>query len=282
MAELSLNIRKSIAKYEPIEIDGLTLYPIKVEEYYEFLVARQSIEFMQQRLPIELMSEPLLSAYFKLDSGQVEGVEPTGLFSSALLALALALRLNPGQSMENRLRAFENGVVVDPKDPTRLKGIRCYLNGEEMIVITPVMFQRMRPIIAAQNGIKLHSDLDNPELVDAENDLAGKSANLDMSVESFVTSAALVAGVDEKEVYNWEILKMHNRLDAAKRVIDYVVCGIGESQGTKWKGGNPHPHPWFDKRKEGNAGLMPIESFAGGQGLQAINNATNNNSKTLT
>ena len=274
MPELPLEYKKSIAKYEPIVAEGLTLYPVKVEEYYEFLMARPAIEFMQQRLPIELMSEPLLSAYFKIDSGQVEGLEPTGLFSSALLALVLALRLKPGRSIEERLNAFREGVLIDPNDPTRLKRIRCYINGEEMIDITPVTFQKIRPIIAAQNGITLRDDLDNPELVDAEKDLADKSANLDMSVEGFVTSTALVAGVDEKEVYNWEILKMHNRLSAAKRVLDYMICGIGESQGTKWKGGNPHPHPWFEKQKEGNAGLMPIESFAGGQGVSAINEAT--------
>lgn len=280
MTELPLNIRKSISKYEPVTAEGLTLYPIKVEEYYEFLIARQSLEFMQQRLPVELMSEPLLSAYFKIDSGQVDGIEPTGLFTSALLALVLALRLKPGLSVEERLASFQQGIFIDQKDPTRLKHIRCYLNGEEMIDITPVTFQNIRPIIAAQNGIEIRSDLDNPELVDAERDLAEKSANIDMSIEGFVTAAALVAGVDEKEVYNWEILKMHNRLDAAKRVIDYMVCGIGESQGAKWKGGNPYPHPWFARKKEGNKGLMPIESFAGGQGLDAINEAKNKNTLT--
>lgn len=275
MAELPLEYKKSIGKYEPIEVDGLTLYPIKVEEYYEFLMARQSIEFMQQRLPINLMSEPILSAFFKLDFGLEDGEEPSGLFTSALLALALALRLKSGHSAEERIRSFQ--IIIDPNDQTRLKCVRCYLNGEELIEITPVKFQTLRPIIAAQNGITIRSDLDNPELVDAENDLASKSPNVQMSVEAFVTAAALVGKVEESEVYNWEILKMHNRLDAAQRVLDYVICGIGESQGTKWKGGNPHPNPWFARTKENNKGLMPIESFAGGQGLQAVRDQQSNN-----
>lgn len=276
MTELPLHIRRSIGKYEPIQIDGLTLYPIKVEEYYEFLAARPSLEFMQQRLPVQLMSEPLLNAYFKLDSGQVEGHEPSGLFASSLLAIALALRLKPGRSIEERASVFK--IIVDPNDQTRLKKVRCLLDGEEQIDITPVMFQRLRPIIAAQNGIELHSDLDNPELVDAENDLASsKSMKLDMSVEGFVSAAALISGVDESEIYNWAILKMHNRLDAAKRVLDYAICGIGESQGSKWKGGNPAPHPWFGRQKEKTNSLMPIESFANGQGVTAIRDATQNN-----
>ena len=272
MSELPLNIKKAIGMYEPIEAEGVVLHPIKVSEYYEFLIARQAIEFMQQRLPVSLMSEPLLSAYFKIDSGQVDGFEGTGLFASALLALALALRLKPERSVEERLNAFQ--ITLDPKDQTKLKDIRCVLNGEEITVITPIMFQTLRQIIAEQNGIELHSDLDNPELVDAERDLAEKSASLDMKVENFIASAAMIAGVDESEVYEWSILKMHNRLDAAKRIMDYMICGIGESQGSKWKGGNPTPHPWFDRMKEENAGLMPIESFAGGQGLKAVRDAT--------
>ena len=271
MNELPLNIKQKIGKYEPIEIEGLVLYPIRVSEYYEFLAARPAIEFMQQRLPVALISEPLLNAYFKIDSGQVDFEKANGMFSSALLALALALRLKSGQSIEERVKSFQ--IVLDQNDTTRLKYLYFVKDGEEITVITPITFQTLRQIIAEQNGIELHSDLDNPELVDAENDLASKTFSLDMKIENFITSAALIANVDETEVYEWPILKMHNKLDAARRVLDYIICGIGEAQGTTWKGGNPKPHPWFDRMKESNKGLMPIESFAGGQGLQAVKEA---------
>lgn len=272
MAELPLNIKKSIAKYEPIEVDGLTLHPIKVENYYEFLAARPSLDFMQQRLPVQLMSEPILSAFFKLDSGFIEGVEPTGLFMGAILALALALRLRPEGSVEEQIKMFQ--IIVDPKDNSRLKHLRFMKDGEELTTITPITFQRIRPIIAAQNGLELPDDMANPELVDAENDLAEQRApKLDMSIEAFVNAASMVARVDEKEVYDWPILKLHKRLNTAKRILDYIVCGIGETQGTKWKGGNPHPSPWFDRQKIGNDALMPIESFANGQGVGAVRDA---------
>ena len=272
MSELPLNIQRLIGKYEPIETEGLTLYPIKVESYYEFLVAKQALDFMQQSLPVKLMSIPLLEAYFKLDTGQVEGREPSGLFMSAILALSLALRLKPTGTIEEQIKQFQ--IIQDPKDPTRLKHLRCVKSGEEIITITPVQFQKLRPIIAAQNGIELYSDMANPELVQAEQDLANaKAPNLDMSIEALVSAAALIAKVEEKEIYEWPILKMNRRLESAKRIIDYIICGIGESQGTSWKGGNPFPHPWFERKTESNGGLMALDKFANGQGLKAIQDA---------
>ena len=273
MNELALDIKRSVGKYEPIETEGLTLYPIKVENYYEFLMAKPSIDFMQQSLPIELMSIPLLDAYFRIDMGLVNGMEPNGLFSSALLCLSLALRLMPHGTAEEQVRKFQI-VPDDVANPKALKAIKFVLNGEEIHTITPIQFGRLRPIIAAQNGVELFSDTANPELIQAEHDLQeNKAPKLNVVLESLVSAAALVSGVEEKEIYDWAILKMHNRLESAKRVIDYMVCGIGEAQGTKWQGGNPVPNPWFERTNEKKAGVIPLESFANGQGLDAVQNA---------
>ena len=273
MKELALDIRRSIGKYEPIKVEDLTLYPVKVENYYEFLAAKPSIDFMQQSLPIELMSIPLLDAYFRIDMGLVDGLEPNGLFSSALLMLALALRLMPHGSMEEQVSRFQ--IVPDNiANPKALKCLKFVLNGEEIHTITPIQFGNLRPIIAAQNGIELISETANPELIQAERDMQeSKAPKLDMDLESLVTATAMFSHADEKEIYDWAILKMHNRLESAKRVLDYLMCGIGEAQGTKWKGGNPVPHPWFERTNEKKAGVIALESFANGQGLDAVQNA---------
>lgn len=273
MSELPLNILRSIGKYEPIETDGLTLYPIRVENYYEFLAAKPALDFMQQSLPIQLMSIPLLDAYFLIDTGQVEGMKPTGLFMSACLLMSLALRLMPHGTIEEQIKKLT--PVADPKNPNKLKGLKFIKNGEEVVIITPIQFQRLRPIIAAQNGIELMRDTANPELVQAERDLAEtKAPKLDFELDSLVTAAAITSGAKEEEIYNWAILKLTNRLAAVKRMMDYMSCAIGESQGAKWKGGNPVPHPWFNRTKEEITGLVAIEDFAGGQGVSAIKDAT--------
>lgn len=273
MQELPLNIKRSIGRYEPIETDGLTLYPIKVSSYYKFLAARPSLDFMQQTLPIELMSIPLLDAYFQIDMGLVNGVRSIGLFSQALLMLSMALRLMPNGSIEEQVRQFKV-IPDDATNPRRLKYLKFVLNGEEMHTITPIQFGNLRPIIAAQNGVELYSETANPELIQAERDLAEKnSPKLEMDVETLISSAALITRTEEKDVYEWPILKLHNRLESAKRVIDYMICGIGESQGTSWKGGNPVPHPWFERQHKETTGVIPLESFSNGQGLDAVRNA---------
>lgn len=270
MQELPLHIKKSIGKYEPIEAEGLLLYPVRVENYNEFLIARQSLEFMQQSLPRWLINMPLLDAYFKIDTGQVEGMPPTNLFGSALLMLSLALRLSPEGTAEEMANRFK--IVVDPQDPSRLKYLKFVQNGEEVKQITPIQFQRLRPILAAQNGITLVSDDANPELIQAERDLADKKApKLNINIEALVSAAALITGKEEADIYEWAILKLNNRLASAKKVMDYMICGIGESGGTKWKGGNPCPNPWFDRITEGSDALISLDRFAGGQGLDAVN-----------
>ena len=273
MNELPLDIQQAIGRYEPIEAEGLTLYPITVEHYYEFLAAKPSLDFMQQSLPIELMSIPLLDAYFRIDMGLVDGMKQTGLFTQALLALSLALRLMPHGTPDEQVRRFQI-VPDDANNPTRLKHLRFVLNGEETWTITPIQFGRLRPIIAAQNGVVLISETANPELIQAERDLAEKNApKLKMDIESLISATAFLTGKDESEIYKWAILKMNNRLTAAKRVIDYMVCGIGEAQGSKWKGGNPVPHPWFERENEKKEGVIALESFANGAGLNAVQNA---------
>lgn len=271
MDKLPAYILQAVNEYKPVEVDGLMFYPFKVRQYEQFLIARQSIGFMAQQLPIELMSMPLLSALFLTDYTMAVGGEtPTGLFTSALVALAYSLRLTDDNvSIEQACSNFE--LVTEPDDQSRLKALRFIINGEEIHEITPIQFARIRQVIAAQNGIEIIDEDANPELVQAEQDLAeAKALKLKMSQHDMVHSIAALTNTDDAEIYDWPVLKLHNRMQAFKRVLDYMICGIGESQGTKWKGGNPCPNPWFDRIKEGSSSLIGIEQFAGGQTAQTV------------
>ena len=62
-----------------------------------------------------------------------------------------------------------------------------------------------------------------------------------------ISAVAALSHVDEKQIDDWPILKLHKRATAYKRMIDYAVCAISEMNGVTWKSGNPAPHPFFEK-----------------------------------
>lgn len=262
--ELPLHILRAVRKFEPIAAEGLILYPVRVAEYEEFLTARPALEVLQQAFPAPLLRIPLLSALYRMDyEAASRGEEQSGLFSRALLLLALSLRLGEGLDLRQRVRKFR--IAADPKDPAKLLYLQASVDGEEMLKITPVKFQQIRPIIAAQNGVKLESDLANPDLVEAEREMAGLNApKMDADVEHLISGVAAMSGTDEAEIDDWPILKLNRRAESFKRVMDYVICGIGEAQGTKWKNGNPAPHPFFDRAEEGFSAVTPVSEFGSG------------------
>ena len=258
MEELPISIYKAVNRYQAVETDGMILYPIPVSLYGEFLMARGALEVMHQSLPVRLMRVPLLSALYAMDYEAVSaGQSATGLFSRSLLALALSLRLGEGQSIEARVGAFR--IMVDRADPAKLMGLRFSDETGEEREITPALYAKLRRIIAAQNGVRLESDEANPDIVKAQK--TKESANavaLDANIEDWIAAVSALTGADESEIDAWPILKFQRRSDSLRRVLDYLVCGFGEMNGTTWKGGNPSPHPFFSRVRDGRGVLSAL------------------------
>ena len=264
---------KAIGRYEPIRFGDVVAYPILMDEYEEFLSAKPAIEAMQQTFKVRYAVKPLLSALYAMDMDSVLGEEqPLGLFNCALAFLALSLRLGRGKSLEARVRQFR--LMYSKTDPTDLQRIAYTqtINGKEQeISISPVLFSEMRPVLAAQNGIELIDEADNPELVQAERDIAELNCPpMKQDIYAAISTVATFSHCDESEINSWPILKFDYRRKAIQRSLDYVICSINEGAGCKFKGGNPCPSPFFDKLKTSNSGLMALSSFAGGQGEKAV------------
>lgn len=274
MQDLSPEMAKAVRRFEPIETEGLTLYPICVKDIDKFTVARPAIEFMQQSLPVALLSKPLLQAYYTLELDAAANGQPGGgLFYKSILFLLLALRAGDGLPDEQRMELVN--FELKENDPTRLKSVLIFVNGE-VKRITPMQFQRLRPILAAQNGIELLSENANPELVQAERDLAEMNApKLQYRVEMLKATVASFSGADESEMEDWPILKLLLRRDAVQRLVGYIVCSVAEAQGAKWKHGNPYPSPLYDREIDYCGGLIDMSTFAGGAGMRAVQNAGN-------
>lgn len=274
MQDLSPEVARAVRRFEPIETEGLTLYPICVKDIDRFTVARPAIEFMQQSLPVALLSKPLLQAYYTLElDAAVNGQPGGGLFYKSILFLLLALRAGDGLPDEQRMELVN--FELKENDPTRLKSVLIFVNGE-VKRITPLQFQRLRPILAAQNGIELLSENANPELVQAERDLAEmNSPKLQYRVETLKATIATFSGADEADMEEWPILKLLLRRDAVQRLVGFIACSFAEAQGAKWKHGNPYPSPLYDREIDYCGGLIDMSTFAGGAGMRAVQNAGN-------
>lgn len=274
MSELPFSIKRAANRYETIEIEGIELRPVLVKEYDNFLIARPALEVLQQSFPVRFLRMPLLSALYQMDFESASNGEiPTGLFSRALLCLALSLRLGEGMDMATRLGMFQ--VVADREKPEELIGLRFVDGDGQTKEISPTLFQRIRPIIAAQNGVKIESDKADPDLVQAEKDLAEMNGvSLNATVEDLISGIAALSGTDEREIDEWPILKLDRRRLSFQRILDYMICGFGQVNGTTWKGGNPHPSPFFDRSEYGQFGAhLALGDFAGGAGERAVASA---------
>lgn len=264
MNELPISIQKAASRYKPIEADGLTLYPVAVKDYDIFLMTRPALEVMHQSLPVALMRVPLLSALYQMDFEAVcEGKPVVGLFSRAILGLALSLRLGEDRPIEERTNLFH--IAVDPEHPERLMRLQFFDEDGKEREITPVQYAKLRRIIAAQNGVKLESDMANPDIVKAEKDKASAGdIQLDANIDDWINAVSAISGVSEEEIDEWPILKFQRRSESFRRILDYIVCGVGECSGTTWKGGNPTPHPFFAKLKTGSGILTALGGTADG------------------
>lgn len=209
---------------------------------------------------------PLLSALYAMDYEAVLNGKPAaGLFSRALLMLALSLRIGEGRSIEDRVNAFRLGV--DRENPAKLLRLQFSdADGTEK-EIAPAQFGRLRQIIAAQNGVKLESDEANPDIVKAKKDMESASAGrLDADLDTWISAVSALTGTPEEEIDDWPILKFQRRSDAIVRVLNFVVCGIGECSGmVSWPKGNPTPHPFFARLDGGSGILTPMGGSADGQ-----------------
>lgn len=259
MNNLPLYIKKTVSRYKPIEAHGLVLYPILVDEYESFLMARVALEVMHQSLPVALMRKPLLSAYYQMDYEALTSGQPIpGLFSCALLGLALSLRLGYGKDDAERIRMFQ--VRIDPDNPSDLVSVQFTdADGNEK-TIEPSAYKELRKIIAAQNGVRLESETANPDIVKARKDMNAGEDALDFNADALISFAAAMSHVDENEIYQWPILKLTRRTDAYQTMLAYLVCGISEASGASWKNGNPVPHPIYPKKESWRGFASPMMS----------------------
>ncbi len=270
MKELPIEILDKIDRYEPVTVEGITLYPVRVSESRAFEFGRVALEFVQQSLPVAYLSVPLLTAFYQMDLDALQTTgQVSGMLSSAVALLYLSLRL--GEGMEPSERAKRTLILPDENNPRKLREIR-FLGEEGQVSVSPRQFGRLRPVIAAQNGIRLASETANPEILKMEAMMAKKDLEgLEIRLSDKVIFAAQGCGLPEEDVWSWPILKLDRNVELLRRRLDYLAVTTGQMSGmVSFKDGNPVPSPYWGRKRNGLASMQSLGAVGNGAAENAV------------
>ena len=218
--------RNKIRRGEPLEWNGLLFYPVTMSHYEEFLDVKNAWLARQSSFPVRYMAMPFLSAVWAMD---VDFAKSDG----KLIGL------------------FER--IIDIRELDYIK----VTQGGNTVQITPADFAAyIRSLVAEQNGLTLPDESYNPELVQAEQELAAEqSALLKFDIDTMIASVAYLSHLDEREIDEWTVLKFERRRNAIERDKKYMLYAQAEMSGmVKFKHGNPYLSWCFDKAE----GLSPV------------------------
>lgn len=257
------NDRKTaICKYEPIELNGLVYHPITMEHYTQWQALKPVLCIRQGTLPAVYACMTYLQCVWALNCeaempGKMVGFR--GIWNSLAYILFLSLRL----SDEDMIQPLGN-----QDSPNILTSIRIVKDGKAF-EISAFDFQIARKLIADQNGAVLPDEADNPELVEAADDIRSKdNTPLHYDMGDMLTSVACAKGIRRNKLFAWPIREFEDELRALKRKYGYFLAAIAECNNARFSNGNPYPSWLFDREKDEYAGLVSMEQ------LQAAHHAS--------
>lgn len=234
---------------------GATIYPVKVRNYELWGVCKRAITMRQSTLPMPFVVQPYLTALFGFDAANGFAL---GLAQSLRILMSL-VTLQPVESID---------ILVSAENQADIRAI-AYNDGEKDIRITPKDFNEVRRIIAEQNGEELPDESENPELVQAQADIAAlNQQDLDFSFETMLDSIAFASKVPHKDLLDMTI-RSFLRLEKTitRREMFRIFTSASMSGFVKFPKGNPYPSWMFDKRKDDGGGFENMRDFAARTGI---------------
>lgn len=254
------NKATAILKYEPIEWNGIVLYPIKVADYNKWQALKPVLVLRQGTLPAAYACMTYLQCVWALQYDAYErGDTSHGTWDMLACLVFLSLRLSDGDIIQ---------PIGNPEEPRSITAMRIIKDGEEHD-ISAMDFPVFRRLIAEQNGAELPDEADNPDLIEAANDISNaKAERLKYDFSDMLTSVASELKLRRADLLEWTIREFDDVMRSIRRRYGYFLASIAESNGAKFSHGNPYPTWIFDKAKDEFAGLISLSK------LQADHNAT--------
>ena len=272
--QFSKDIIRAVRRSEPIEICGLTLYPITMRDYDEFVICKDALAILHSSLPAKYLAMDFLSALFALAldemrlSEQSQPTENSAAFQRVIRLLYLALRIS-----DDVIDIGEDIVYVQKDNALVIDHIIIHQNGDE-ITLTPAVFSsRIRPLLAYQNGIELLDERTNPDLIKEYKKYQKKDegVHLKASVDGLIASVAYQSHVSEAELMDWTVKQFDGRVRAIEREKRYSMYGQAEMSGfVSFKEGNPAPSWCYDVDEDlpGSSSLSKLGETLDGAGMK--------------
>lgn len=247
----------------PIEVDGFTIYPILMSEYRTFTAVKNALLVRQSSLPAKYAFVRYLSALYAMDyDADKEKRAVPGFIGGVLRLLALAMRY-PADAL------LRQTIIKTPENNERELISLEIRTGDRFLHLTPAVFDRLRPLLAAQNGLELPDESENPDLVEAENDIAASAGgNLVQDIRTVLASVARDQRLRRSDLLKYTIREFTELRDAIERDKLFMLYKAAELNGAKFTGGNPVPSWCFDARGKANS-LIPMAKFMEGPGSAA-------------
>lgn len=276
--KFSKDIIRAVRASEPIEICGLTLYPITMRDYDEFILCKDALAIQHSSLPAQYLAMDFVSALFALTLDEAkkaaEGKQPmsenTAAFQRVLRLLYLALRIPDGE--ENDIS--KDIAYIEQDDNIIIDHITIHQNGEN-ITLTPAVFSsRIRPVLAYQNGIELPDERTNPDLIKEFKKYHNKSesdVHLKANADDLIASVAYLSHISEAEIIDWTVRQFEARVRAIERDKRYDQYGQAEMSGfVSFKNGNPAPSWCYDVEVDlpGSSSLSEVGKTLDGAGVK--------------
>lgn len=248
--QFSKDIVKKVRCGQPIEAYGLTLYPITMSDYDEFLLCKDAFAIMQGSLPAKYLSTDFLSALFALSLDEAhDDTKPelrTAAFQRVIRLLYMALR-----STDEEIQSIARDIAYKQinENTVAIDHIVIYQNGNTT-EITPSLFSaKIRPLIAFQNGIQLPDEDTNPDLIKLHNKMHehDQPVKLIIDPDESIASVAYLSSCSVADLMDWTVRDYELRIHAIDRDKRYMLCGAAEMSGfASFKNGNPAPSWQYD------------------------------------
>ena len=243
----------AILRYEPIEMNGLVYYPLRVADYEKWQAIKPVLTLRQGTLPAVYACMTFLQCVWALqyDAEQAKGQGRT--WDTLACLMFLSLRLSDKDMIQ---------PIGNSNDPRTITSIRIVKNGEQFD-ISALEFAQVRKLIADQNGAELPDEADNPDLIEAAEDILNQSdIHVKADFGDMLTSVSSARNIRRADLLEWSIKEFDDELRAINRRYGFFLASIAQVQGAKFPKGNPHPTWIFDKEKDEFAGLISMEKLS--------------------